>query len=133
MPGGGGWLYLWTTNRYLPHAFDIADGWGFQYRQTVVWHKTGTPSPFPATIAPLHAEYLLVCRRGTPRRAGTWPTNVIAAPMDRRYRHSQKPEVFLDMVETVTPGPYLEMFSRRARFGWDVWGNEVNSTVEVLT
>jgi N6-adenosine-specific RNA methylase IME4 len=41
-----------------------------------------------------------------------------------RGPHSAKPEAFLDIVEQVSPGPYLEMFARRARFGWDYWGNE---------
>jgi N6-adenosine-specific RNA methylase IME4 len=38
--------------------------------------------------------------------------------------HSQKPEGFLDLVESVSPGPYLELFARRNRFGWDTWGNQ---------
>jgi hypothetical protein len=41
-----------------------------------------------------------------------------------RGAHSAKPEAFLDMVEQVSPGPYLEMFARRNRLGWDTWGNE---------
>lgn len=44
----------------------------------------------------------------------TWP----------RGKHSEKPEAFLDLVERVSPGPYLEMFARRNRLGWDTWGNE---------
>ena len=44
----------------------------------------------------------------------TWP----------RGRHSAKPDAFLDLVEQVSPGPYLELFARRNRLGWDTWGNE---------
>lgn len=42
----------------------------------------------------------------------------------RRGQHSAKPDAFLDMVEETSPGPYLEMFARRQRLGWDTWGNE---------
>jgi N6-adenosine-specific RNA methylase IME4 len=34
------------------------------------------------------------------------------------------------MVEQVSPGPYLELFARRARFGWDYWGDESLNTAE---
>lgn len=45
--------------------------------------------------------------------------------------HSAKPEAFLDLVESVSPGPYLELFARRNRLGWDTWGNESLEHVEV--
>lgn len=48
-----------------------------------------------------------------------------------RGAHSAKPEAFLDMVEQVSPGPYLEMFARRNRLGWDTWGNESLEHVEM--
>lgn len=67
------------------------------------------------------SEFILFARRGNlpaRRRVDTswwrWP----------RGRHSQKPEAFQDIVESVSPGPYLELFARRARPGWTVWGNE---------
>ena len=50
-----------------------------------------------------------------------------------RGKHSQKPEQFQDLVETVSPGPYLELFARRKRLGWDSWGNEVDSDVDLAT
>jgi N6-adenosine-specific RNA methylase IME4 len=121
-------LFMWTTNRYLGAAFGVLKAWGFVYKQTIVWHKTGNPQPLPATIAPNHAEYLLVGEAGRVERTGTWPTSVIAAP---KGAHSAKPEVFLDMVERVSPGPYVEMFARRARFGWNYWGNESLGTAEL--
>ena len=40
---------------------------------------------------------------------------------------------FLDLVEQVSPGPYLELFARRKRIGWDVWGDEVESDVEMAS
>jgi N6-adenosine-specific RNA methylase IME4 len=52
----------------------------------------------------------------------TWP----------RGRHSEKPEAFFDLVEQVSPGPYLELFARRNRLGWDTWGDEALQHVEVV-
>lgn len=115
-------LWLWTTNRYLPSTFGLVAVWGFEFRQIIVWHKTGSPSPFVASIAPNHAEFLLHCRRGKPEMTGQLKSNVVSAP--KQYAHSAKPEAFLDLVESVSPGPYLEMFARRQRLGWDTWGNE---------
>lgn len=57
---------------------------------------------------------------------GTWFT----AP---RGRHSEKPELFMDLIEQMSPGPRLEMFARRQRLGWDTWGNEAHCHVEVHT
>jgi N6-adenosine-specific RNA methylase IME4 len=119
-------LWLWTTNRYLCDAFKIVAAWGFEFRQVIVWRKTGSPSPFRASIAPNHAEFLLHGRRGKPVMLGTLPSNVIDAP--KQYAHSRKPEVFIDLIEQVSPGPYLEMFARRHRLGWSVWGNESANT-----
>ena len=50
-----------------------------------------------------------------------------------RGRHSTKPEAFIDMVERVSPGPYLELFARRQRLGWDTWGNEALCHVSLET
>jgi N6-adenosine-specific RNA methylase IME4 len=116
----GAFVFLWTTNRYLPDAFDVLSAWQFRYRQLLVWTK-GDASPFAGSVAPNCAEYLLVGRKGGARRIGTWPSSVIAA---NRGEHSRKPDVFGDLIESVSPGPYLELFARRQRLGWDTWGNE---------
>src|SRR5436309_1414792 len=59
-------LFLWTTNRYLRDGFTVCEAWGFRYRQTLVWQKTGNPSPFGGSVAPVHAEFLLVATKGSP-------------------------------------------------------------------
>jgi len=119
------WLWLWTTNRYLREAFTVAEAWGFRYRQTVVWHKSDGHPRFPATVAPNRAEFILVCKRGKPVRTSAMASNVISVPFNpATLAHSQKPDAFLDIVEQVSPGPYLELFARRQRLGWDTWGNE---------
>ena len=111
-------LYLWTTNRFLAAAFDVARGWGFRHSQTLVWCKPpvgiGMGGAFANTT-----EFVLFCRRGS------------LAPLQRvpstwwewsRTHHSAKPDAFGDLVEQVSPGPYVELFCRRPRLGWDSWG-----------
>lgn len=122
-------LYLWTTNRYLRSAFDIVEQWSFTYRQTLIWRKTGCPTPFGGSIAPNHCEYLLFARRGTLPLLGRLKSNVIDAP--QQQEHSRKPDVFIDLVEQISPGPYLELFARRQRLGWDTWGFECFNSIEV--
>ena len=120
-------LFLWTTNRHLREAFDVLEAWGFRYRQTLVWHKLGA-APWGGSVAPISAEFLLVCTKGRPPVLSRWSTSVIAIA---RSAHSQKPEAFLDLVEQTSPAPYLELFARRDRLGWDTWGNESLGTAEV--
>jgi N6-adenosine-specific RNA methylase IME4 len=121
--------FLWTTNRYLGLAFMVLEAWGFKYAQTLVWHKTHTN--LPASVAPNSAEFILVGAKGKPARLVPWPSAVIADGVGGRTPHSSKPEVFLDLIEQVSPGPYLELFARRQRLGWDTWGNEALEHVQV--
>jgi N6-adenosine-specific RNA methylase IME4 len=122
-------LFLWTTNLYLPESFSVVSAWGFTYKQTLVWHKTGNPSPFGGSVAPNHAEFLLVADRGSPAIPSRLSGSVIAAP--KPYEHSKKPEGFLDLIETCSPPPFLEMFARYPRLGWDTWGDEALNHVEL--
>jgi N6-adenosine-specific RNA methylase IME4 len=122
-------MFCWTTNRYLPHSFSILKAWGAKYVQTLVWHKTN-PAPFSGSVATNACEFLLVAVWGAPPRLARYPTSVVTSPRvkstfcDSRDNHSRKPDAFLDIIESVSPGPYLEMFARRQRLGWDTWGNE---------
>jgi N6-adenosine-specific RNA methylase IME4 len=125
------WLALWTTNRYLRDAFDVLRAWGFAYRQTLVWHKLG-PSPFGGTWAPNGAEFLLAAAHGQPPVKARWPEpSVITTSRVGAGSHSRKPDVWLDLIEHCCDGPYLEMFARRQRLGWDTWGNEALQHVEL--
>lgn len=110
--------YLWTTNRYLRDAFRIAETWGFSPRQTLTWCKP------PRGIGPGGAfsnttEFVIFARRGTLKAlrrvdSSWWEW--------KRGAHSAKPAAFYDLVERVSPGPYVELFCREPRFGWDSWG-----------
>lgn len=119
-------LWLWATSAHLPAAVDVVRAWGFDYRQTLVWHKTGNPSPFGGSVAPNHAEFLLIGVRGQPG-GDRLPSSVIEAPKPRE--HSRKPDLFLDLIESASPSPRLEMFARRDRLGWHTYGDQALGTV----
>jgi N6-adenosine-specific RNA methylase IME4 len=127
-------LYLWTTNGYLRAAFDVAEAWGFKYSTTLVWAKNLMGGGLGGAYG-ISTEFCLFCRRGTLATlrnvGGTWFN--WKRPYDERGKpkHSAKPPEFYAMVDQVSPGPFLEMFARERRLGWDAWGNEVQSDVEI--
>ena len=119
-------LYLWTTQKYLPDAFEVLKAWGFKYCQTLTWCKTPRGTGQGGVYCPT-TEFLILGRKGKMpkvKRIDTTWWNV-----KRTANHSKKPEFFQDLIETVSDSPQLEMFARRKRKNWDVWGNEVESSV----
>ncbi len=116
-------LYLWTTQKYLPDAFKVLAAWGFKYCQTLTWCKTPRGTGQGGLFCPT-TEFLILGRKGKmpkkPRIDSTWWN--VKRPHNS---HSTKPEFFQDLIETVSDGPRLELFARRPRDGWTVWGNEV--------
>lgn len=122
-------LYLWTTNRYLWDAKAVAEAWGFRFAQLLVWAKK------PMGIGPggtwaQSTEYVLFCRRGSLKSLRRFDSTWFNWKRMGKA-HSRKPDAFLDMVEQASPGPYVEMFARRARFGWDYWGDQSLGTAEM--
>lgn len=122
-------VYLWTTNRWLPDAFDVLKSWGVRYGQTLVWCKQPMGSGLGGAFS-VTTEFILHGRIGSLRQLRRVDSTWFQWPrMDRA--HSRKPEAFLDLVESVSPGPYLELFARRNRLGWDTWGNEALEHVDL--
>lgn len=121
-------LYLWTINKYLHEAFHVMRAWGFTYSTTLIWAKNPMGGGLGGCYG-LSTEFCLFGRRGTlpatSRVSGSWFN--WKRPYDERGkpRHSAKPAEFFRMVETVSPGPRIELFARELREGWTVWGNEV--------
>jgi N6-adenosine-specific RNA methylase IME4 len=119
-------LYLWVPDQFLidGSAAQVALAWGFKPGRLLIWRKTGYGlGRFPR---PQH-EAIVVCRRGN------LPFNVADVgsvqtwkfPYENGARaHSRKPDGAIDLIERASPGPYLELFARRARFGWDYWGDQ---------
>lgn len=122
-------LYLWTINRYIldGSAMEVARSWGYRPSQILTWAKK--PRGIMLGTYTSTTEFVLFCRRGalkaTRRVDSTWWN------WPRHNKHSQKPEAFQDLVETVSPPRYLEMFARRQRLGWDTWGNECRQDVNL--
>ena len=121
-------LYLWTINKYVEDAYRVARAWGFRPSTLLVWAKPVMGCGLGGTFK-LSTEFVLFARRGT-LKATDW---VGQSHFDwpRQRPHSRKPEAFFDMVERVSPGPYLELFARRARIGWEYAGNQSLGTVEI--
>ena len=123
-------LYLWTTQKYLPHAFEVLKAWGFKYCQTLTWCKTPRGKGQGGVYCPTN-EFLILGRKGKMpkvKRIDTTWWNI-----KRTNKHSKKPEFFQELIETVSHAPRLEMFARRKRVGWDIWGNELENDVELET
>lgn len=121
-------LYLWVTQKHLPNGFEILRAWGFKYCQTLTWCKKPMGTGQGGVYCPT-TEFILLGRKGkmpnVTRQNTTW------FEVKRQKSHSKKPEFFQDLIETVTDAPRLEMFARRKREGWHVWGNQVECDVEI--
>jgi N6-adenosine-specific RNA methylase IME4 len=123
-------LYLWTINAYVEASYRVARAWGFEPSTLLVWAKTPFGGGLGGTFG-ISTEFVLFCRRGSLRAkkrvTGTWWNWKRQYNADGKPQHSAKPEAFQNMVESVSPGPYLEMFARRPRPNWTAWGNEIPS------
>jgi N6-adenosine-specific RNA methylase IME4 len=117
---GGSHLYLWTTTRYLCAAHEVARAWRFIPSAVLVWCKPVRGFNVGGTF-PSNVEFCIYARRGSPPATGRTTSRWFTW---RRGEHSRKPEAFYDLVEELSPGPYLELFARRQRLGWDTWGDE---------
>jgi N6-adenosine-specific RNA methylase IME4 len=108
-------LFLWVTNRYLRQAWEVVEAWGFTpSERLLVWCKA------PRGTTPVTTEFVLPAKRGRPPRLPWHGSTWFAWPHQRV--HSQKPAAFGDLVESWCPGPYVELFARAPRLGWDSWG-----------
>lgn len=139
-------LFLWAPDEFLldGSALRVARAWGFDPGRVMLdrpdpelagglvwWAKPGYGlGRFPR---PQH-EAILVCRRGTLPFTATdvGSVHLWKQPYENGARkHSAKPEGAYDLIERVSPGPYLELFARRGRLGWDHWGHQALQSVEV--
>ncbi len=122
-------LYLWTTNSFMVEAHEVARAWGFKPKTIITWakiKKDRTPSMKTGYWYRSATEHALFAVRGKMRLKGPASPTTFFSP---RLPHSVKPDQFYELIESQSPGPYLEIFARRSRPGWDHWGNEMNPTV----
>ncbi len=131
-------LLLWSLNPMLPHALRVIDAWGFTFKTVgFTWAKT-TKRTQESWAPKWHfgmghwtrqnTESILLATRGNPKRISKGVRQLFFAPV---REHSRKPDTLFDEIERLLPGPYVELFARSHRLGWDSFGNEVGKFDEV--
>ena len=121
-------LYLWTTNSHIMHAFPLIEAWGFEYKTKITWIKApglGMGSYYRNTTE----DCLFAIRGGLKCLRANVPTHLIT----RQRRHSSKPPEFYETVESMSPGPRLDAFSRTWHPGFDQWGDGVETPAGLPT
>ena len=125
-------LFLWATFAMLPEALRVIYAWGFKYKTVAfVWlkqnHKAKTWFYGMGFWTRSNAEICLLATRGKPKRQDNGVHQLIISPLEA---HSKKPgEAREKIVRLMGDLPRVELFARQATPGWDVWGNEVSSTI----
>lgn len=125
-------LYLWVPNALLPDGLAVMEAWGFRYTTNIVWEKVrkdGGPDGRGVGFYFRNVtELLLFGVKGHMRTLdpGRSQVNFIES---RKREHSRKPDEQYGLIESCSPGPYLELFARYPQPHWDVWGAEADEDV----
>jgi N6-adenosine-specific RNA methylase IME4 len=127
-------LYLWVPNALLPDGLKVMEAWGFTYKSNIVWHKIRKDGGSDGRGVGFYfrnvTEILLFGVRGKNARtlaAGRRQVNMIET---RKREHSRKPDEQYQVIESCSPGPYLELFARGTRKNWTYWGNQADESYE---
>lgn len=120
-------LYLWVPNALLADGLQVMESWGYRYVSNLVWakrRKDGGPDGRGVGFYFRNVtELILFGVRGSLRTLAPGRRQVNMIETQKR-EHSRKPEEAYDIVESCSPGPYLELFARYPRPGWTGWGEE---------
>lgn len=119
-------LFLWRVAAMQQEALDVITAWGFTLKSELVWIKStakGKRHFGMGRIVRAEHEVCLIATRGRPTVRQHSTRSCFTAPVGR---HSAKPDAFYEIVRELYTGPYVELFGRRTRDGWDVRGNEVS-------
>lgn len=125
-------LFLWVTIPCLRQGLTVIDAWGFQYKTLAfVWIKQNRKSDGlfwgMGYWTRSNAELCILATRGHPKRHSARVHQVIISHVEE---HSKKPhEVRERIVQLIGDVPRIELFAREKPSGWDVWGNEVDSSI----
>lgn len=111
-------LYLWTTQKFLPHSFKIIEAWGFKYQCLLTWIKNVGFTPFSWMYS---TEHVLFCAKGNLELLVKGQRLDFTAKVQE---HSRKPAEFFNLVKKVSPPPRIDVFSREFHEGYEEWGNE---------
>lgn len=125
-------IYLWVTNPKLRFGFEILDAWGFKYQTTITWVKVRKDGNVDRGGLGFYfrgaTEHILFGTKGKLSiPANKRIPNVIHC---MRNGHSVKPVEMYDIIESCSLSPYLELFARNNRNGWDCWGDELPDTIQ---
>jgi len=125
-------LYLWCPNALLPDGLRVLAAWGFAYKANLVWHKVRQDGGSDGRGVGFYfrnvTELVLFGTRGRNARTlapGRRQVNYLAT---RKREHSRKPDEQYALIESCSPGPYLELFARGVRKGWTTWGLEADAS-----
>jgi N6-adenosine-specific RNA methylase IME4 len=123
-------LYLWVPNALLAEGMQVMEHWGFTYKTNLIWYKVrkdGGPDRRGVGFYFRNVtEIILFGVRGKNARTlqpGRTQENIISS---RKREHSRKPDEQYALIESCSPGPYIELFARGPRLGWSVWGNQAD-------
>ena len=127
-------LYLWVPNALLPDGLAVMEAWGFRYKGNIVWEKVrkdGEPDGRGVGFYFRNVtELLLFGIRGENNRTLAPARSQVNLIRTQKREHSRKPDEIVHIIEQCSPGPYLELFARGDREGWDMWGNQANGDYE---
>ena len=120
-------LLMWVVDPLLDQAFKVIDAWGFKYKTVgFTWAKTNRKKMGCFTGLGYwtrgNPEMCLLATRGKPKRLNKSIPQLVVS---ERQEHSRKPDIVYEHIEKMLEGPYIELFARRKRKGWNSWGNEI--------
>ena len=127
-------LYLWVPNALLPDGLAVMEAWGFMYKGNIVWEKVrkdGEPDGRGVRFYFRNVtELLLFGIRGSNNRTLAPARSQVNLIRTQKREHSRKRDEIIPVIEQCSPGPYLELFARGNREGWDMWGNQADLEYE---
>ena len=127
-------LYLWVPNALLPEGLEVMSAWGFEYKTNIVWEKVrkdGEPDGRGVGFYYRNVtELLLFGVKGKNNRTLDPGRSQINLIKSMKREHSRKPDEIFPLIESCSPGPYIELFARGYRQGWILWGNQANGDYE---
>lgn len=126
-------LFLWATWPKLPEALKVVEAWGFTYFglgfEWIKKTEMGKDIFGMGYWTRANSEPCLLAFRGKMKPQSHAIRQILEAV---RQEHSAKPQEARDrIVQLVGELPRIELFARQKTEGWDAWGNEVQSDIEL--
>ncbi len=131
-------MYLWVPNALLPQGLEVLKEWGFTYKTNLIWEKIrkdGQPDGRGVGFYFRNVTEILLFGVKTKRKGDTFRTlqpgrSQVNLLRTMKREHSRKPDEFIQLIESCSPGPYIELFARGTRPGWTLWGDQATNDYE---